>query len=139
MSLHTLFSKPVISAGPDESLAGIARLMREHRIGTVVVTEARRAVGMVTDRDLAMALGAHGVSAHAPVRQVMTTPVVTIPADSSVFAASLCMRERKVRRLPIVDREDRVVGIVTLDDLLRLLGREFSNLAEGIRQTVAPR
>jgi CBS domain-containing protein len=63
----------------------------------------------------------------------MTRHVLAIPEDMSIYTATRFMRERAVRRLPIVDKEDHLVGIVTLDDLLRFLGRELYNLAEGIQ------
>jgi CBS domain-containing protein len=100
----------------------------------VVVVEDWRPIGILTDRDLALALGAREVSRQALVREVMTRHVLAIPEDTGIYAASQFMRERQVRRLPVVDREDRLVGIVTLDDLLRFLGRELYNLAEGIKR-----
>jgi predicted transcriptional regulator len=66
----------------------------------------------------------------------MTRHVLAIPEDTSIYAATRFMRERQVRRLPIVDREDHLVGMVTLDDLLRFLGQELHNLAEGIKHEV---
>jgi CBS domain-containing protein len=93
----------------------------------------QRPVGIVTDRDLALALGAQGESLNTPVRKVMSHHVLAIPEDTAIYTATRIMRERQVRRLPVVDREDRVVGILTLDDLLWFLGRELYNLAEGIK------
>ena len=132
MKLNDLFTRNVVTAGPDEALAGVARRTQEHNVGTVVVIEGARPVGIITDRDLALALGARGLSPQAPVREVMTRHVLAVPEDTGVFTATRFIQERKVRRLPVVDREDRLVGLVSLDDLLRWLARELSNLAEGI-------
>jgi CBS domain-containing protein len=107
--------------------------MQEHNVGTVVIVEDRRPVGIITDRDLALALGARDVSPQAQVQKVMTRHVLAIPEDTGIYTATKFMRERGVRRLPVVDGEDRLVGIVTLDDLLHFLGRELYNLAEGIK------
>jgi CBS domain-containing protein len=128
-----LIHQDVITTGPGETLASVARQMQEHHIGTVVIVENQRPVGIITDRDLALALGAQGVSPQVSVQKVMSHHVVAIPEDMGIYAATKFMRDCEVRRLPIVDREDRVVGIVTLDDLLRFLGRELYNLAEGIK------
>lgn len=133
MKLNEVFTRRVVTAGPEETLAKVALEMQEHNVGTVVVVENQRPVGIVTDRDLALALGAQGVNPQTQVQKVMTRHVLAIPEDTGIYAATKFMREREVRRLPIVDREDRVVGIVTLDDLLRFLGRELYNLAEGIK------
>jgi CBS domain-containing protein len=133
MKLNDIFTRNVVTAGPGESVATVALKMQEHNVGTVVIVEDRRPVGIVTDRDLALALGAQGISSQTPIQKVMTHHVLAIPEDTSIYTATQFMREREVRRLPIVDREDRLVGIVTLDDLLRFLGRELYNLAEGIK------
>jgi CBS domain-containing protein len=132
MKLNDLFTRNVVTAGPEEALAAIALRMREHNVGTAVIVEDRRPVGIITDRDLALALGARGLSPQAPVREVMTRHVLAVPEDTDVFTATRFIQDRKVRRLPIVDGEDRLVGVVSLDDLLRWLARELSNLAEGI-------
>jgi CBS domain-containing protein len=132
MKLNDLFTRNVVTAGPEEALAAIALRMREHNVGTVVIVEDRRPVGIITDRDLALALGARGLSPQAPVREVMTRHVLAVPEDTDVFTVTRFIQDRKVRRLPIVDGEDRLVGVVSLDDLLCWLARELSNLAEGI-------
>lgn len=135
MKLNEIFTRNVITAGPADTLATVACKMREHNVGTVVIVEDGRPVGIITDRDLALALalGAQGVSPQASAEKVMSRHVLAIPEDMGVYTATQFMREREVRRLPVVDREDRVVGIVTLDDVLRFLGRELYNLAEGIK------
>jgi CBS domain-containing protein len=133
MKLSDLFSKNVVTAGPGETLESVAKQMQEHNVGTVVIVEDRRPVGIVTDRDLALALGALGVSSQVQVQKVMAHHVLAIPDDMGIYTATKFMRDCEVRRLPIVDKEDRLVGIVTLDDLLRFLGRELYNLGEGIK------
>jgi CBS domain-containing protein len=134
VKLNDIFTKSVVTGGPEETLEAIAFRMQEHNVGTVVIVEKQRPVGIITDRDLALALGAQGLGRNTPVQKVMSRHVLAIPEDMGIYTASRFMRDRQVRRLPIVDREDRVVGIVTLDDLLRFLGRELYNLAEGIKQ-----
>jgi CBS domain-containing protein len=131
--LSGLFGKKVVTAGPGETLAAVARRMQEHNVGTVVIVEDQRPVGIITDRDLALALGAQGIAPQSTAQKVMTGHVRTIPDDAGIYTATKCMRECEVRRLPVVDGDDRLVGIVSLDDLLRFLGREMYNLAEGIR------
>jgi CBS domain-containing protein len=134
MKLNDIFTRSVVTVTPEETLAAVARKMQEHNVGTVVVVENQRPVGILTDRDLALALGAQGISPQAPARQVMTKHVLAVPEDTPVFTATKFIRERAVRRLPIVDGEDRLVGMVSLDDLLRFLAGELYNLAEGIER-----
>jgi len=128
-----MFAPKLVTASPTETLSSVALRMREHHVGAVVIVKGQKPVGIVTDRDLAMALGAQGVAPEALVEGVMTTPVRTLPDGAGIFAATQCMRDAGVRRLPIVDKEDQLVGIVSLDDLMGLLGRELYNLAEGIK------
>jgi CBS domain-containing protein len=136
MKLSDIFTREVVSARADETLAALARLMQERHVGSVVVVEDRHPVGIVTDRDLALALGARGLSPEATAREVMSCHVLAVPDDSDVFTVTRYLRDGEVRRLPIVDRDDRLVGMVSLDDVLGRLGRELFNLAEGIRHEV---
>jgi CBS domain-containing protein len=137
MKLNDIFTRRVVTARPDATLAEVALQMQDHNVGTVVIVEQQRPVGIVTDRDLALALGARGVSPREAVQKVMSRHVLAIPEDMGIYTATRFMRDREVRRLPIVDREDRLVGLVSLDDLLRFLGRELYNLAEGIEHELA--
>jgi len=133
MKLNDIFTRGVVTADPEDSLAMVARRMTEHHVGTLVIVEDKRPAGIVTDRDLALALGAEGLDPKTPVRKVMTRRVLAIPEDAGVFAATQMIRENGVRRLPIVDKEDCVVGMVSLDDLFWLLARVLHNLAEGVK------
>jgi CBS domain-containing protein len=139
MKLNDIFTRVVITARPDETLAAVAARMQQHNVGAVVVVRDDRPIGILTDRDIALALGARGVSPQIAAREVMTREVLAIPEDAGIFTATRFIQERGVRRLPIVDREDRLVGMVSLDDLLRALTRELANLAEGIRREMETR
>jgi CBS domain-containing protein len=128
------FAKPVLTVPPHETLASVAGIMSRRNVGAVVVTEHHHPVGIITDRDLALALalGGGATTPQTPVVQVMTSPVETVLASDGVFEVTQTMRERNVRRLVVVDREGDILGIVTLDDLLRLLSKELSNLVSAI-------
>jgi CBS domain-containing protein len=134
MKLNDVFTRGVITAQPEDTVQAVARLMRDHNVGAVVIVREQRPVGIVTDRDLALALGARGISPQVQVQEVMTRHVLAVPEEMGVYTATQFLRQRGVRRLPIVDAEDRVVGMVSLDDLLRFLGRELHNLAQGIER-----
>ena len=131
-TLLTLTRKPVI-AGPKHSLAHVGTLMEKENVGAVVVTEGNRPVGIVTDRDLALAVCVRGASPLDHVQNVMTCPVTTIRKDEGVFSATQQMMEQAVRRLPVVNKSGGLVGLVALDDLLLLLSRELQGMAEGIK------
>jgi signal-transduction protein with cAMP-binding, CBS, and nucleotidyltransferase domain len=133
MQLGTMFIREVVTAGPKDSLVKVAKLMEEQNVGTVVVVEQDRPVGIVTDRDLALAVCAQNVSREEHVQKVMTCPVSTMKHNDGVYRATQRMMELKVRRLPVVDEVGRLAGLVSLDDLLLLLSRELHNMTEGIR------
>jgi CBS domain-containing protein len=137
MRLDSAFPKRVVTADPDCRLSGVAELMEEHAVGAVVIVEDDRPVGIVTDRDLALELGSGRVVRSEPVRVIMTHPVATIGCREGILSATRRLHDGAIRRLPIVDDDGRLVGLVSLDDLLVLLGREIGNLAGDVRQEVA--
>jgi CBS domain-containing protein len=137
MSLGAVLARRPISVGPEESLSKAARLMEQENVGAIVVVEQQRPVGIITDRDLALAICLHGATPRDVVQKYMMTPVETIRDDQGIYNVTQKMTELAVRRLPVVDEDGQLVGIVTLDDLLSLLSRELRNVAEGVRAEVA--
>jgi signal-transduction protein with cAMP-binding, CBS, and nucleotidyltransferase domain len=133
MRILEKFLKPVVTAQPWDTLACLARLMAQHNVGAVVIVENSRPVGIVTDRDLALDLGARGMPTSTPAARVMTSPVTVISKDDGVFDITQALKDTTVRRLPIVDEEGLLVGLVTVDDVLRLLGRELLNMVDAIK------
>jgi len=138
MSIGKMFAKEVVTAVPRESLMVVAKEMERRNVGAVVIVEQGRAVGIVTDRDVGLAVCAKGVSPNDTVQKVMTCPVATLKHSDGVYDATQQMLRLGVRRLPVVDDSGRPVGLVSLDDLLLLLSRELNSMAEGIRPTERP-
>ena len=133
MRLDMVFEKRVITAAPETSLRDIAELMDGNSVGAVVITEDERPVGMITDRDLAIALGTGRADRTEAARTVMTSNVTTINCHEGIFAATRKFSDHGLRRLPIVEDDGRLVGLVSLDDLLILLGHELGNVARSVR------
>ncbi len=133
MKLSELGTHPVVTAGPKETVAAVAARMRDHNVGTVVIVEDRRPIGIVTDRDLALALGTEVVTPQAAVEKVSTRTLHTIVDDAGIYTATRLMRDYEVRRLPVVDPQGHLVGIISLDDVLRYLSSELYNVGEAIR------
>jgi CBS domain-containing protein len=132
MNLGEQFRRNVATVEPEATLADAGKVMKERNVGDVVVVEYDEPVGILTDRDLAMALAVDGQSPQTPVSEVMSKPALTIREDQGVFNATQYMLGHQVRRLPVVDEDEKLVGIVTLDDMLRLLSRELSNVVKSI-------
>lgn len=118
MSLRWYQTPRLVALKPNTPVLEAARAIENNNIGAIVVQDQGRVVGIVTDRDLAVRALGHALHPKTtPLSQVMTTPVVTLaPADSQSEALRL-MRQRNIRRIPLVEA-GRLVGIVTLDDLL---------------------
>lgn len=123
------FTKPVVTALPQTTLRAVAGLIREHGVGSVVLTQQDCPVGIVTDRDIALAVGEPDFSADDPVRRVMTAPVHTVGESTDAFEAAGRMAALGVRRLPVVDGEERLTGMVSLDDLLARFGKACTDLS----------
>jgi predicted transcriptional regulator len=103
----------------------------------VVVDEQQRIVGIVTDRDLALALG-NGHDASTMVKMVMSDNVMTIPEGVGLDEAAGVMDAYGVRRLPVADERGRPVGIICLDDMYRYLSQEAITLAGAVRAQGLP-
>lgn len=107
------------SVSPELDLVTVARAMRDEEIGAVLVADGDELMGLVTDRDLVIrGLAAGGDPARARVGRIASSATVTVGPDDSLDTAAQIMRERSVRRLPVIEN-GRPVGIVTLGDLAR--------------------
>jgi CBS domain-containing protein len=113
MSLGALLSRKSVTAGPKDSLSKAAQLMEQNNVGAVVVVEQGRPVGIITDRDLALAFGVHNAAPSDPIQSRMMSPVETVRSDAGVYNVTQKMMELAVRRLPVVNHAGAVVGIVT--------------------------
>jgi CBS domain-containing protein len=137
MNLREMFQSEVITASPDDTVRELVEKVKHDNVGAVVIVEEEHVVGIVTDRDIAMKLGCGEATPDTIAKEIMTTDVITIWDDQGVFNATQYLLGHKIRRLPIIDRQDRLVGMVTSDDLLCLLVHELSNLTKAIEPVLA--
>ena len=130
MSVGRICVREVDTASPDDSVTVAAERMHQRAVGMlVVVTNDDRIVGVVTDRDLVSRVLAKGCSPmETRVRDVMTVSPTTISEWTQIEPALIIMRKGKFRRLPVVDHDNKLVGLITLDDILMLLSEEFSQI-----------
>ncbi|MEZ3117167.1 CBS domain-containing protein [Halobaculum sp. MBLA0147] len=137
-TVRDLLRTEVVTASPTESIATAAQRMRTECVETVVVaTDDDRPVGVLTDHDLAVGSLADGWEPddHAVIDVVTTTP--TVDADAGVDELRASLERAGVRRLPVVDDDERVVGVVGLDALTLLLARRHETLAAAVERTDA--
>lgn len=103
---------------PQQSSRDAAALMRDRGVGDVLVVDHRdHLLGMVTDRDLAVRLLAEGMGPDTPVAELCTLGPVTVVSGAPLHDAVRLMRDNAVRRLPVTDDDDRLVGVVSIGDL----------------------
>ena len=114
--LKDVMSRDVKRVTPDTTIREAAQQMRDGDFGMLPVTENDRMIGAISDRDIAIRAVADDKGPATTVRDVMTTGICWAYEDESVERAAQIMSERQVRRLPIVDRDKRLVGIVALGD-----------------------
>jgi len=130
MTVYACCQTNVVSVKPDATVQFVAGLMKEKNIGCIVVTDNHRPVGIVTDRDIALR---SATLCDAPetalIESIMTRDPMIIRKDTGIFDAIQEMKTKGVRRMPIVDSGGRLVGLLTVDDLIRLLAREMADIA----------
>jgi CBS domain-containing protein len=125
----------VVTASPDECVGAIARMMDERNVGSVVIeSDDGCPVGIVTDRDLALRVIARNVDpVRTCVRDVMTSDPFVVDLNDTLWNVMECAREQGVRRFPVVDDDRRLVGIVTMDDVVSILASEMNCVTDIIR------
>ena len=117
MKIKDVMTQDVAIANPAQSIAEAARMMAECDSGALPVGEDDRLVGMITDRDIAIRAVARDLPPDTPVSECMSKEVLYCFQDEDVEHVAENMGEQQVRRLPVLDREKRLVGIVSLGDL----------------------
>ncbi|MFH7594141.1 CBS domain-containing protein [Streptomyces racemochromogenes] len=135
MNVSACMSTPAVSVAATATIGEAARRMGVHGVGCLAVTEGGALRGIVTDRDIAVRAVAPGLDRDAPVREVMTTPAVTVGVGDDIHAAYRTFRNAGVRRLPVLDGQ-RVVGMLTVDDLLMDVFRRVADLLGPIAWSV---
>ena len=120
MKVNELMSTHVISVSQDTSIHDVARLMAERDIGVLLVYDEKHVVGIVTDRDIVTRfVSRDDVAINCAVRDILTADVVCCHDRQDMRKAAEIMGDHQVRRLPVLDDNDHLVGIVTLGDIAR--------------------
>ena len=137
--IKTIVREEVVTASPSTSLTELAKIMEEEDVGSVVIVEENRPRGIVTDRDITIEAVARGEDpTSVTAEDVMSEDLVTVDADSGIFDVIRTMEESNVRRIPAVDSDGDLAGIVAFDDLVILLGRELKLLGDVVEAEIPP-
>jgi len=134
MPIGDFCTKRVVTAREDDSVVEAARLMKKENIGAVVVVDRKNVpVGMITDRDIAVKVIAEGKRPEATsLKDAMSGDVVVLSKERGIFETIKTMCDQGVRRVPVVDGEGQLFGIISLDDLLIVFGEEMASMAGAV-------
>ncbi len=134
MNAGSVCKRGVVTVAPTDDLIAAAHVMREKHVGYLIVSEASRIVGVLTDRDIVVAVLAQEVDARAlKVGDVMTRDPLLIDEGQSIEAVLRHMREAGVRRVPVVDPCGALTGVLSIDDVLERIAEQLINIAGSIR------
>jgi CBS domain-containing protein len=135
MSIGLFCTRDTVIVRREDSIFTAAKLMREHHVGSVVVVEdvddGVKPIGLLTDRDLVVEILAKELDAQAvTVGDVMSLEVITAKENDGVWVTLKRMRSQGIRRLPVTDDQGKLLGIVSVDDILELLVGELTDLVK---------
>ena len=118
--VKNIMTKSVVSVDASMTINEAAKMMEDAKVGAIIVMENNTPVGIVTDRDFAVKVAAHAYQISEPVKKIMSSPLIAIGPEESVWMISELMYTRGIRKLPVIDN-DNVVGMVTSTDLVNQL------------------
>jgi signal-transduction protein with cAMP-binding, CBS, and nucleotidyltransferase domain len=134
MKVTEVMHTPAVTCRPEDTVGEVARLMESHDVGSVLVIDrVGEVAGIVTDRDITLRGVGRGRSSDIAVEELMSRDVAALDPHADVSLAATTMIKRGVRRLPVVDEFGTVHGVVSLDDLVRLFGRQADELGDLLR------
>lgn len=133
MNIGELCNRETAIVGQDENIVEVAKLMRHYHVGDLIVVIKRKngntPVGIVTDRDIIMKVVANEANPKiVKIAEVMSKELVTGTEEESIYEIIKRMRMHGVRRLPVIDKEGYLVGILSVDDILEFLSEEVDAL-----------
>jgi CBS domain-containing protein len=142
MPIGDVCTREVLVATPETTAAEAAHLMRQHHVGDLIVVRGeegnRVPTGIVTDRDIVLSVIATGLDPKVfTLGDLVTEKLITVHEDLGIFETIQKMRSKGIRRMPVVDDKGKLVGIVSVDDLIQLLGQELSELGRLISREQA--
>ncbi|MFN4132922.1 MAG: cyclic nucleotide-binding/CBS domain-containing protein [Candidatus Hadarchaeales archaeon] len=118
VSIKEAMTAKVLTIGPNATVATAAKKMAENSVGSIVVVEGKKPIGILTERDLLMkVVSTDAKPSKVLVKKVMSSPLTTIGPDSDVVEAARIMARNRIRRLPVVDK-GKLIGIVTTADIM---------------------
>ncbi len=134
MAIIDIARKKVVTMDVESTAKDVIEKMDEERIGSVIITKNNKLEGIVTDRDIAIEINRRNKTpSEIPIKKIMTEKPFTVRKDEGVFEVIRKTADEQVRRVPIIEENGDIAGIITIDDLLVLLATEFNSLSRVIQ------
>jgi len=135
MFVGEICNRQVVICGRDDSIQNAAELMRDNHVGDVIVVEHKEGkhfpIGILTDRDIVIEVLAEGVNLNdIVVNDVMSSELISVKEDDYIIETIEQMRDRGIRRVPVVNQEGSLEGILAVDDAIELVAELLSNLVK---------
>ncbi|MBI2521104.1 MAG: CBS domain-containing protein [Bdellovibrio sp.] len=134
MAIKSICKTNVVTIDKKSTLLNVSNVMQKNHVGSVVVTEGMNGkkipAGMITDRDIALAVGSSPRPQELRVENIMQSAPITVKVSEGIFETIVKMRESGVKRIPVINEDGTLYGIVCADDLLELMSEEMNNLAK---------
>ena len=125
ISISDIMSKDVKVEVQNQNIFAVAKIMSDNNVGSVIIIdnhENKSPVGIVTERDILRILGSLKPDLlQTPVKELMSHPIIPLSIQATILDALTLMQEKKIRRIPIVDKNNTLVGIVTENDIFKVL------------------
>lgn len=129
ISVRDVMVAPVITITPDKTLVDVAKLMLKHEIGGVVVVENGDPIGIITEYDFVKLMATNTLPSKIKIKEVMSTPLITVSPNLSILDAARLMTKSKTRKLPVKSKNE-LIGIITAEDIVKVAPREIELLLE---------
>ena len=117
--VNQIMNKSVITANKSTTLQEAAEKMKRSRVGCVIVTDDSKPVGILTERDFVTKVAAEGRPLFTEISEVMSSPLITIDQEETIWEAAEKMKEKQIHKLPVIEN-DQVIGIVTTTDIVKI-------------------
>ena len=129
MKVHEAMTKNPVTVKPNSSVQDVAKIMSEKKIGSIIISGNGELSGILTERDLVRKVLAMGKDPKSvKVKEIMSKPVVRINENSDLLDASELMKKKNIRRLVVVDKTKKIVGILSTNDMARVMRRAVEEL-----------
>jgi CBS domain-containing protein len=139
MEVRLLIHRPGVTCEPETSLRDAARRMEDEGIGTLLVVDHHGALaGIVTDRDITLRAVGRGLVPEAPIESVMSPEPTTVHGYDDAFTAATLMATKGCRRLPVLDHDGHLEGVISLDDLVIVFSEQLDKLVHTVAHEQTP-